>query len=133
MTATERMPLPPDFPVAWADPADEQLFWFQDNLHFPLPQTPLNATLFQTAFAIGASRAISQLSMPIEALRITVQNGYLYLAPVPVHGDQQQLADRFAEMQRLTQELGSTVLQDWRETFEPQVLEAADRILTFNY
>ena len=135
MTTTEAGPLPtpPDFPIEWGDPADEQLFWFQDNLHFPLPQTPLNATLFQTSFEIGASAAISRLSMPIEGLRTTVQHGYIYLAPVPVHGDPQTMEDRFAEMQRLTMELGPTVLRDWRETFEPRVLEAADRILSFDY
>ena len=110
MTTTEAGPLPtpPDFPIEWGDPADEQLFWFQDNLHFPLPQTPLNATLFQTSFEIGASAAISRLSMPIEGLRTTVQHGYIYLAPVPVHGDPQTMEDRFAEMQRLTMELGPT-------------------------
>ena len=122
-----------DFPIEWNDPADEQLFWFQDNLHFPLPQTPLNATLYQPSFEIGASAAISKLSMPIEGLRTTVQNGYVFLAPVPVHGDPQQMQERFAEMQRLTIELAPTVLQDWRETFEPQVLAAADRILSFDY
>ncbi len=126
MTTTEAGPLPtpPDFPIEWSDPADEQLFWFQDNLHFPLPITPLGATLFQTAFETGASAAIARLSMPIEALRATVQHGYVYLGPVPVHGDPQTLEARFAEMQRLTMELCPTVLQDWRETFEPQVLAA---------
>ena len=134
MTATEpAAAAATNFPITWNDPADEQLFWFQDNLHFPLPLTPLNATLFQTAFEIGASAAVSRLSMPIEGLRTTTQNGYLFLGPVPVHGDQQQMEARFAEMQRLTMELGPTVLQDWRETFEPQVLAAADRILSFDY
>ncbi len=79
MTTTESsvLPVPADFPVDWDDPADEQLFWFQDNLHFPLPQTPLNSTMFQPAFAIGTSRAIAALSMPIEGLRTSMQNGYL--------------------------------------------------------
>ena len=126
-------PTAQDFPVSWDDPADAQLFWFQDNLHFPFPQTPLNATLFQTAFESGASAAIARLSMPISALRTSVQNGYVFLAPVPVHGEPEQLQQRFAEMQRITMELAPTVLQDWRETFEPQVLESADRILAFDY
>ena len=135
MTATESsaIPVPADFPVEWDDPADEQLFWFQDILHFPLPQTPLNATMFQSSFAIGSSRAIAELSMPISGLRTSVQNGYLYLAPVPVIAEPKVLEDRFAEMQRITMELGPTVLQDWRETFEPDVLARADRILSFDY
>jgi pyruvate,water dikinase len=132
-TEPTAIPAPTDFPIEWSDPADEQLFWFQDVLHFPLPQTPLNATLFQTSFEIGASAAISQLSMPIAALRTSVQNGYLYLGPVPVFDEPEAMEQRFAEMQRLTMELGPTVLQDWRETFEPRVLELADGILAFDY
>ena len=62
MTTTETQA--PAFDIQWSDPADQQLFWFQDNLHFPQPQTPLNGTLFQTAFEEGASAAISRLSMP---------------------------------------------------------------------
>ena len=135
MTTTESsvLPVPADFPVEWDDPADEQLFWFQDNLHFPLPQTPLNATMFQHAFSIGASRAIAALSMPIEGLRTSMQNGYLYLAPVPVMGTPEAMEERFGEMKRLTMELGATVLQDWRETFEPDVEARSNRILSFDY
>ena len=124
---------PAGFEIQWSDPADEQLFWFQDNLHFPLPQTPLNGTLFQTAFEEGASAAIGRLSMPISGLRTTMQHGYLFLAPVPVMGTPEEMGARFEEMKRLTMELGPTVLQDWRETFEPQVEAAAERILGFDY
>ncbi|MBT5774799.1 MAG: hypothetical protein HOH95_10550 [Dehalococcoidia bacterium] len=122
-----------EFPIEWGDPADEQLFWFQDNLHFPLPQTPLNGTMFQTAFEIGASAAIGRLSMPISGLRTTMQNGYLFLAPVPILGSPEEMEARFGEMQRITMELAPTVLQDWRETFEPQVEQSGARILDFDY
>ena len=135
MTTTEgsSQPTPADFPVTWADPADEQLAWFQDNLHFPLAQTPLNATMVQTAFSVGASRAISKLSMPIEGLKTAVHNGYLYLAPIPVLGEPSEIEARFEEMKRITMELGATVLRDWRETFEPDVLARGERILSFDY
>lgn len=110
---------PAEFPVRWPHPDDAQLFWMQDAVHLPNALTPLDATMVQTAFTKGASRAISQLSMPITALRAEVFNGYTYLATVPAAGTEDELAQRFSEMQRLTMELGATVLQDWRETFEP--------------
>jgi pyruvate,water dikinase len=122
-----------DFPVQWGDADDEELFWFQDVMHNPLPITPLNATLFQPAFSAGASRRMDQLSMPISAIRSSIQNGYVYLGMVPLRGEPAELEARFAEMQRITMELAPTVLQDWRETFEPQVLEGAGRILSFDY
>jgi|CXWL01.1.fsa_nt_gi pyruvate,water dikinase len=121
------------FPILWEHPEHEQASWFQDVMHNPLPVTPLSATLFQPALSEGASRAIARLSIPIDGLRISVQNGYVYLGPSPVMGEPDALEARFAEGQRITMELGATVLQDWRETFEPQILERCERILAFDY
>ena len=121
------------FPIHWQDPADEQASWFADVMHNPLPVTPLNATLFQPAFSEGASRAFARLSLPVDGLRVSVQNGYVYLGPKPVIGEPAELEARFAEGQRITMELAPTVLQDWRETFEPEVLEHCKRILAYDY
>jgi pyruvate,water dikinase len=135
MTTTEATVQQPgaDFPITWDDPADEQMFWFQDVMHNPLPITPINATLFQPAFSAGASRAIGKLSMPISGLRISVQNGYVYLGPVPVMGEPAELEARFEGMKQLTMQLAPTILQDWRETFEPKVLARAAHIMAFDY
>jgi len=122
-----------DFPITWNDPAQSELTWFQDVMHNPLPVTPLSATLFQPAFAEGASRAIGRLSMPITGLSVTVQNGYVYLGRPPAPGTPAEIEARFPEMQRIAVELGSTVLRDWRETFEPQVLARCERVLAFDY
>ena len=121
------------FPVRWDQADDAQMFWFRDVMHNPTPVSPLNATMFQPAFAEGASRAIAKLSMPIAGLRTSVQNGYVYLGLIPVMGTPEELAARFGEMQRLTMELGPTVLQDWRETFEPQIHASMRQILGFDY
>ena len=123
----------PKFEPQWRSPEDANAFWFRDILHNPAPITPLNATLLQPAFSRGASRAISQLSMPVSGLRAEAHHGYVYLSPQPVHGNPEEMEQRFAEMQRITMELGATALKDWRETFEPRVLELADRILSFDY
>jgi pyruvate,water dikinase len=122
-----------DFPITWSDPSQSEQSWFQDVMHNPLPVTPLSATLFQAAFHEGASRAIGRLSMPVTGIDVSVQNGYVYLGRMPAVGTPAQLEARFAEMQRITMELGATVLRDWRETFEPQVLERAERLLAFDY
>ena len=122
-----------DFPITWHDPLDEQDSWFQDTMHNPLPITPLNATMFQPGFSEGASRAIARLSLPIEGIRTNVQNGYVYLGRRTVKGTPAELAARMEEMQRIVMELASTVLKDWRETFEPKVLDWCDRIVSYDY
>lgn len=121
------------FPIVWDDPAHEQDAWFQDVMHNPLPVTPLCATLFQPAFAEGASRQFAQLSLPVDAIRAAVHNGYVYLSPRPVAGEPEELEARLAEGQRITMEIGPTLVKDWRETFEPEVNKRCDRVLSFDY
>ncbi|HKS91302.1 MAG TPA: PEP-utilizing enzyme, partial [Tepidiformaceae bacterium] len=121
------------FPIRWDDPSDAERPWFQDVMHFPLPQTPLNATLFQPAFAEGSSRAIAKLSMPITGLDTQVHNGYLFLGPRMFTGTPAEVDARMAEMQQRIVELCPTLLRDWRETFEPEVLRRIDRILGHDY
>lgn len=121
------------FSPQWKRPEEATAFWFRDIMHNPAPITPMNATFFQPAFSKGASRAIAQLSMPITELTAAVHHGYVYLNGKPFHGEQEAAAARFGEMQRMTMELGATVLKDWRETFEPRVLDLATEIQSFDY
>jgi len=127
------LPVPADFPLAWEQPGDERFFWLQDRLHQPDPVTPLTATIVAPGFSVGSSRAVAKLSMPIVGLRNSVLNGYVYLCPVPFMGTPAEMDARFQKMQRLTMELGATVLQDWRETFEPRVIAHCDAVLHYEY
>lgn len=121
------------FMPQWEDPSHSASFWFRDMMHFPVPVTPLNATLLQPAFSRGASAAISRMSMPITALTAGVHHGYVYLNPRPFQGDAATTQARFAEMQRLTMELGATVLKDWYETFEPRILALAGQMMDCDF
>ena len=123
----------PEFPIVWDDPEHEQASWFQDVMHNPLPITPLTATMFQPAFAEGAGRSMARLMLPITGLALSIQNGYVYLSPIPISFDVAVIEARLLETQRVTMELAPTVLRDWRESFEPQVQERARRILDFDY
>ena len=118
----------PEFAPQWSDPSDAALPWLRDVMHNPYPVSPLNATLDQPAFSEGATRAIRRLSMPIDGVRTTVHHGHVYLSAVPA----EVTPELIAEMQRLTMELGATVLQDWRETFEPAVQKICDDFTAFN-
>jgi hypothetical protein len=133
MTQPDPLPVPPDFALEWAQDGDEQRFWMQDRMHLPNALTPLDATLARAAFSVGASAAIAKLSMPITGLRAEVYGGYAYLSPTPFMGTPEEMGARFEGMKRITGELGMTVLADWRETFEPQVLAECAEILEYDY
>jgi len=130
---TEPVSVASAFSPQWRTPEEAAGFWFRDVMHCPAPVTPINATFLQPAFSRGASKAISKLSMPVIDLTAAVHHGYVYLNLTPFEGTPEAMAARFSEMQRLTMELGATVLKDWRETFEPQILRHASEILAFDY
>ena len=133
MTAVGIAPEADPFPIIWDDPRDAGRPWFQDVMHNPVPVTPLNATLYQPCFSEGSSRAIARLSMPIIGFEATIHNGYVYLGSQPFVGTPDEMEARMAEMQRLIMELCPTILKDWHETFEPDVLQRIHRILAFDY
>jgi hypothetical protein len=63
-------PIPPDFPVVWENPDDEQLFWMHDAMHFPDPLTMLDDdVLIRTLERHGFTRAAEFYEMPIRPTR----------------------------------------------------------------
>ena len=75
------IPLPPEFPISWERPEQEQMFWTNDRMHFPEPVTPMMAA-FAKGFNEGFNRAAkaSEVPMGMEHTRI---NSYFYTSQVP--------------------------------------------------
>lgn len=70
------------FPAAWRDPADAELTWFRDPMHFPAPATPLTADFLREALEPGVAAACATLVSPLRTLRHTSFNGWVYNSPV---------------------------------------------------
>ena len=62
------IPLPPDFPVTWADPGDSHLPLMQDRQHAPSPITPLSGWVTENYWGKGASAGLAAAGQPISAL-----------------------------------------------------------------
>ena len=60
------IPVPPDFPVTWADSDEEGLFWQQDRMHAPEPVAPLDEEVWVLAYR-GFDAAAATYEMPIRA------------------------------------------------------------------
>ena len=60
------------FPVTWGDPADAELTWFRDAMHFPAPATPLTASFLRESLEPGVAAACATLVSPLRTLRHTV-------------------------------------------------------------
>ena len=73
-----------DFPVAWEDPSDAELFWVRESLHHPGQSTALDESIMRLWFP-GFGRAANRLGLPLHA-RIRRFNTYHYqvIGPLPL-------------------------------------------------
>lgn len=90
MEATQPMPgqpipIPPDFPVEWRNPADPGNFWTRDIMHFPYPTAPLAASFLETILEPGMNHGAAKLAMPVR-FQWRVWNTYVYSTTTPVLG-----------------------------------------------
>ncbi|MDX6378968.1 MAG: rifampicin phosphotransferase [Gaiellaceae bacterium] len=115
------VPLPPDFPVAFA-PGDEQLLWDRDRTHFPSQVTTLEAEFVSEAVADGMAHALRQYGAPVGGVKVRAINGYVYQAMLPpdVPPDALEELARRADEQILTA-IGR--LPDrWEEEWLPEIM-----------
>lgn len=96
------------FPVEWPDPEMENSAWIWDQLHNPLPATPLAQDLFDPK-RIGMLRGGVTTGRPMPVGERLFFHGYVYSRPV-LHSDEEQstfrlVAERDAELRlgRLTE------------------------------
>ncbi|MEX0782666.1 MAG: PEP-utilizing enzyme [Dehalococcoidia bacterium] len=121
------LPIPADFPIAWQKPGDEQLPWFQDLMHNPMPVTPLTASIDTDAFSTGASRGLDGLFLPISRLRQMVQNNYVYLTAEPILGTPEEMEARFGQMQGAIGALMPGFLERFYSDYVPRILAHTNR------
>ncbi len=125
-TVPTPLPVPADFPVTWQLPGDEHFFWFQDVMHFPMPLTPLTASLQLPAFSTGATRGLQHLMLPVVALRYVTQNHYVYGCSVPFMGTEAEVAARMEQMKHAVMGVMQDLMVRFRDEFIPRVVELAD-------
>ncbi|HZB84754.1 MAG TPA: hypothetical protein VE288_18120, partial [Rubrobacteraceae bacterium] len=120
------IPVPPNFPIVWEDPGDEQLFWTHDAMHFPDPLTMLdNDVLIHTLERHGFAGAAEFYEMPIRphARRI---NTYHYRAFVPVTASPEEL-EAIGKRSQERLETAMYQLNDlWEEEFLPEIEQYLD-------
>lgn len=75
------IPTPPDFPVVWDDPADQQLFWLHDKMHWPEPMPLL---MFDMLPEEGFNKAFDHYDVPMRFRGVRL-NTYQYNAMFPLH------------------------------------------------
>lgn len=116
----ELIPTPPDFPIAWEQPGDEQVTWRLDQIHLPNPITPLVDSFLRRACQIGFNRAMARYSTPLRAMARRF-NTYHYLVTSPATLAADELSRMGEEAQRRVGEAMRYQMVDWRVTWLPAI------------
>lgn len=88
-----------DFPVTWEDPADADIYWTRDVMHYPHQVTPLDFDIGKVANTPGRAEALHRYwglpQWPLGRLVNTFQYGGTVLAVPPAEAaERSELADR---------------------------------------
>lgn len=109
----EKISVPDSFPIEWASEAESQMLWAWDDVHSPVPGTPLQQSI-NAATGRGIRMAARELQMPRGGPRRDF-NGYAYIAYLPTPPAQEEV-----ERHEKVLDSGIPALrQRWDEEFLP--------------
>jgi len=112
------IPVPPEFPVTWATPDEQRLFWTQDRMHAPEPVGPLDSAIWILAYG-GINAAASRYELPIRA-HCRCVNSYVYMAVAPAVPPDQMEAQGQRGDQRLKDAMGRLDAL-WNDEWLPEI------------
>jgi phosphohistidine swiveling domain-containing protein len=116
-----------DFPITWRDPADAELTWFRDAMHFPAPVTPLTGDFLQECLEPGVAAACAEMVSPLALLRHTSFGGWVFNSPVPAVPPE-RMPQRMAEHMPVMGEHMDALGRRWAEDYLPRVRRLTEEI-----
>ena len=108
------LPVPPDFPVTWESEEERSLLWRWDNIHSPLPASPMLASFVDARINPGATRA-GEAQRRAGRVSGDVSNGYSYSAALP----ETPTSEQREQQRRATQEAVAVTRRRWDAEFLP--------------
>ena len=115
------------FPVEWKDPADAAHGWRWDQMHCPLPLTPLSMGLSE-AIGDGFRRGADALGSPARFERAQA-HGYRFTRSVPFTDD---LEFRAMKQSREMESRGERLLDLWNDEYRPEVEALTTSLRSFD-
>ena len=118
------IPIPADFPVAWAESEDETRTWFRETTHCPEALPALAYSFWQTVWN-GMDRSRGYSDEPWQPLLRWI-NTYIYVAgKLTVEPDEEEAANQRAKAARAA--FGDNVQVHWEGEFLPEIQGYLDR------
>jgi pyruvate,water dikinase len=113
-----RIPIPANFPIAWANPEEERLSWAQDRMHNPDPLPPLEEDFWARVY-VGAAKATKSYEMPV-AINARCFNTYAYMAVAPAVPPEQMEKQGALSEQRIKEAIGR-LEELWTKEWLPEI------------
>jgi pyruvate,water dikinase len=127
LTTTYTCPDGTAFPVTWDNPDDEQQGWSWDQMHSPLPVTPLSADI-GPELGRGFARAADATGAPAWGVSKRV-NGYAFMRFAPYEDHQELRAEiRRRDLANRT----DRILEIWNAEYKPEVEALTRSLRTFD-
>ena len=120
------------FPVNWRDPADAELTWFRDPMHFPAPTTPLTAAFLLECLEPGVAGACETLVSPLRTLRHTAHNSWIYNSPV-LAVPPERMGERMQEHMPVMGDHMDGLRRRWDEQYLPAIQEFTAEIEALDF
>ena len=115
------------FPATWRDPADAELTWFRDAMHFPATTTPLTAAFLRDSLEPGVAAACATVVSPLLTLRHMAINGWVYNSPVPAAAPEEMDARVAAHMPVMGDHMDN-LRRRWDAEYMPAVVALTEEI-----
>ena len=117
------IPVPPEFPLAWATPQDANRLWTREFMHFPGQITALELSITAGWIENGMNPAFTDFGFPVRC-RAAAFNSYFYMSIWPITFDPDELARMGHEAE---QRLGEALAGLW-DRWEREQRPAVERI-----
>lgn len=122
LTPAGPLPVPDDFPVEWADPADVSRFWMRDRMHWPDPVTPLAFSVMEASFAVGFMAAARALAAPVRDITMRRINTYFYMGAAPPPAvSPEEMAVAGARSQAALDGAMARIHDNWEREYLPEI------------
>jgi pyruvate,water dikinase len=114
------IPVPPDFPVTWAAPEEERLFWVAERMHFPGQVTPLEAILLDR-LDHGFNSNATAAGLPVRFRHRRI-NTVAYQSTVPVMTPD-EMAAAMPALEAGMQQAVAGLADTWQSRWLPAIKE----------
>ena len=123
---------PADFPVYWADPADQQYHWTRDREHTPHPITPMFLSVVAPCAGEGRGRIIERYAEAIVGRADRVFNGYNYTRYLVFSGASDEVNARARRHRETMSEICAHLEETWQKEWKPALEELWRNWQTFD-